>query len=584
LDGNGNVFVADRGNFAVKKLDFADPPSLTFASTLVGATSTDSPKTVGIQNIGNQALTLTGLSYPIDFPEGSGDANTCTGTTSLIAGQECDVPIEFTPQNAGTLSEAVTLTDNALNATGTMQSIGVSGIGLSRITPAISWSTPAAITYGTALSATQLNASSTVAGTFAYSPTAGAILAAGSHVLSVTFTPTNTTLYTTASASVTLIVNKAATSTTLSANPTNPTQGLPEVLTAAVTGAGQPGGTVVFSSGATTLCTATLNSFGVGSCSFVPSKDNNLAVTGQYQGDTNHLTGSASLTLFVYDSAIKLQLSSTQLVYPGATNLTACITPASATGTVQIYDGTTLLTTQIVQGGGCAYWYITPGLSAGTHSLTAVYSGDKNNPLGTSVPTVVTVSPVPVTLLASCWNSSFAYGANYQCTVNLISNAGAPLGSITYTFDGGSAVTIPLSSGNAQFTLATPRVGAHTVVIAYAQQTNYAAAKSQTETFTVTPAPVIVSLTPSSWFTRAGTSLTFQAAVSSWSAGAPNANGAVSFYDGAKLLSTVTVNASGQASYTTASLSAGIHTITATYAGGGNYASGSSSVIIILTN
>ncbi|MGA9672085.1 MAG: Ig-like domain-containing protein, partial [Terracidiphilus sp.] len=524
-----------------------------------------------------------GLSYPTDFPGASGDMTACTRSIVLSPAQKCDLPVDFTPLSVANLSESVTLTDNALNATGAMQSIAVSGTGLSRITPAISWSTPAAIAYGTALSAIQLSASSTVSGTFAYSPTSGTVLAAGSHMLSVTFTPTDTTHYTTAAAAVTLVVNKAATSITLSANPTSATQGQPDVLTVAASGAGQPGGTVVFSSGATTLCTATLNASGVGSCSFIPSKDGNLAVTGLYQGDTNHLTSAASLTLFVYDSAIKLQVSSTQLVYPGSTLVTACITPASATGTVQIYDGTTPLTTQYVLG-GCAYWYISPGLSAGTHSLTAVYSGDKNNPSGTSVPIAVTVSPVPVTLSASCWNASFAYGANYQCTINLSSNAGVPLGSVTYTFDGGSAVAIPLSGGNAQFTLNTPNVGSHSVTIAYAQQTNYAAAKSQAETFTVTPAQVIVSLTPSTWFARAGTNLTFQAAVFSWSAGAPNANGAVSFYDGAKLMSTIKVNASGQASYSTTGLSAGIHTITATYAGGTNFASGSSSVIITLTN
>ncbi|MGA2350388.1 MAG: Ig-like domain repeat protein [Terracidiphilus sp.] len=379
-----------------------------------------------------------------------------------------------------------------------------------------------------------------------------------------------------------IVVNPAPTTITLTANPANPTQGQPDLLTATVTGAGQPGGTVVFSFGATTLCTATLNASDVGFCSFTPASDNNLTVTAQYQGDANHLASSATLTLFVYDSSVKLQLSSTQLVYPGATNVTACITPTTATGTVKIYDGPALLTTQNVQGGGCAYWYISPGLSAGTHMLTAVYSGDSKNPSGTSVPVPVTVSPVPVTLSASCWNASFPYGANYQCTINVSSNAGAPVGSITYTYDSGPAITVPLSNGNAQFTLTEPIVGTHKVVVGYAQQTNYAAATPQTETFAVTPAPVNVSLTPSSWYAKVGTSITFQAAVASWSAGPPNAIGVVSFYDGATLLSTVPVNASGQASCTTASLPAGTQTITATYSGGVNYASGSTSIVITL--
>jgi hypothetical protein len=76
-------------------------------------------------------------------------------------------------------------------------------------TPVISWSTPAATTYGTALSSAQLNATSAVAGTFSYSPASGTMLGAGSHALSVTFTPTNTAAYSTATASVTLTVNKA---------------------------------------------------------------------------------------------------------------------------------------------------------------------------------------------------------------------------------------------------------------------------------------------------------------------------------------------------------------------------------------
>jgi hypothetical protein len=75
--------------------------------------------------------------------------------------------------------------------------------------PIITWATPTAIAYGTALSATQLDASSKVAGKFAYSPPAGTLLPVGSQTLSVTFTPTDTTDYGTATATVTLNVHKA---------------------------------------------------------------------------------------------------------------------------------------------------------------------------------------------------------------------------------------------------------------------------------------------------------------------------------------------------------------------------------------
>ncbi|MGA3373211.1 MAG: hypothetical protein ABSC48_15765, partial [Terracidiphilus sp.] len=80
---------------------------------------------------------------------------------------------------------------------------------VTKATPTISWQTPAGISYGTALSAAQLNAKASVLGTFVYSPAAGEVLAAGTHTLSVTFTPKETTDVATTQASVTLTVAKA---------------------------------------------------------------------------------------------------------------------------------------------------------------------------------------------------------------------------------------------------------------------------------------------------------------------------------------------------------------------------------------
>ncbi len=73
-------------------------------------------------------------------------------------------------------------------------------------TPTITWNTPAPIDYGVVLGATQLDATASVAGTFTYSPSAGTVLSPGAQTLSVTFTPNDTTDYTTAIASVQLTV------------------------------------------------------------------------------------------------------------------------------------------------------------------------------------------------------------------------------------------------------------------------------------------------------------------------------------------------------------------------------------------
>jgi hypothetical protein len=78
--------------------------------------------------------------------------------------------------SAGTHSLTVTFTSSSGNYTGASSTVD---IVVGKVTPVITWANPAGITYGTALSATQLNASANVAGTFAYSPAAGAVISVG---------------------------------------------------------------------------------------------------------------------------------------------------------------------------------------------------------------------------------------------------------------------------------------------------------------------------------------------------------------------------------------------------------------------
>jgi alpha-tubulin suppressor-like RCC1 family protein len=76
--------------------------------------------------------------------------------------------------------------------------------------PIVTWAAPAGIVYGTALSATQLNATANVPGTFVYHPAAGTVLAAGvSRALSVAFTPTDSVHYQSATAAVSIAVAQA---------------------------------------------------------------------------------------------------------------------------------------------------------------------------------------------------------------------------------------------------------------------------------------------------------------------------------------------------------------------------------------
>ncbi len=81
-------------------------------------------------------------------------------------------------------------------------------VTVAKSVPEIDWTSPGPIPYGIPLSADQLNASAAVPGTFEYSPAAGEMLPAGSHPLSVTFTPSDGISYAPAEATVQLTVTR----------------------------------------------------------------------------------------------------------------------------------------------------------------------------------------------------------------------------------------------------------------------------------------------------------------------------------------------------------------------------------------
>jgi hypothetical protein len=120
----------------------------------------------------------------------------------LHAGNDQTVAVSFTPTD--------TTDDSKATATAT--------INVDKATPSITWANPADITYGTALSSTQLDATASVPGSFSYTPGAGTFLNAGAgQVLSASFTPTDTTDYTTAASTSTINVDKATPTVNVSA-------------------------------------------------------------------------------------------------------------------------------------------------------------------------------------------------------------------------------------------------------------------------------------------------------------------------------------------------------------------------------
>ncbi len=145
---------------------------------------------------------------PADIIYGTELSSTQLSASASLLGSFVYTPEAGTVMSAGMQTLHVDFTpEDAENYTAASKEITINVL---RSTPAITWSNPAAIIYGTALSETQLNADASVPGSFVYNPVSGTILGAGDQTLQTTFTPADSANYTTAEGSVSLTVNKAA--------------------------------------------------------------------------------------------------------------------------------------------------------------------------------------------------------------------------------------------------------------------------------------------------------------------------------------------------------------------------------------
>jgi hypothetical protein len=95
------------------------PTTLTFASQIVGTTST--AQTATLTNSGNAPLNITGISASGDFAQ----TNTCG--TSLAIGSNCQISVTFVPSAVGNATGNITVTQSG---GGRPQTIALSGIGV----------------------------------------------------------------------------------------------------------------------------------------------------------------------------------------------------------------------------------------------------------------------------------------------------------------------------------------------------------------------------------------------------------------------------------------------------------------------
>jgi parallel beta-helix repeat protein len=200
----------------------------TATTTFAGVISAGSQYPSTSETVG---VTLNGVT--INAPIGANGTFSATFNTAALPASATPYPVTYSYGGDANFAAASNTSTTTLT--------------VAQATPVITWATPAGITYGTALSGSQLDATSSVPGTFAYTPAAGAVLNAGSgQILSVTFTPTDNVDYSTVSVSVTINVAKALPTISLSGtgdNPSNATQSLS--FTATLSGGVPDGETVI---------------------------------------------------------------------------------------------------------------------------------------------------------------------------------------------------------------------------------------------------------------------------------------------------------------------------------------------------
>jgi hypothetical protein len=217
----------------------------------------------------------------------------------------------------------------------------------------------------------------------------------------------------------------------------------------------------------------------------------------------------------------------------------------------------------------------------GSHSITAVYSGDSTFATSTSSALTQTVSAGIVgttTALTSSPNPSvFGQTATFAATVTPSSGTSTPTGTVSF-FDGAKLLGSSGvgANGLALFSTSSLSVGTHSITAQYGGDASFAGSTSSPLSQSVSKANTTVTLTSNRNPSKVNQAITFTAAVSP-----SGATGTVRFFDGSTLLGSGTVSG-GVASLTTSSLSVGSHSITAQYMGDGSY-NGSTSAVLAQT-
>jgi hypothetical protein len=320
-----------------------------------------------------------------------------------------------------------------------------------------------------------------------------------------------------ASPVLTQTVNKAASSTSVASSNNPSSRGAPVIFTAKVTSLapGTTTGTVTFKDGAATLGTGTLSGAGTATFPTPALAAGAHSITAIYGGDANFTTSTSPIltqTINTTASSSSVVASSNDPSIIGtAVTLTASVTSlvtGPLTGTVTFQDGASALGPPVTLNVTGTATFTTSGLTAGTHSITAVYGGDANFASSTSSALMQTVNKVANSTSVASSSDPSIFGTAVIFTATVMSSAtGMPTGTVTFQDGAATLGTGMLSGGTATLTTSALAGGAHSITAVYAGDTNFASSTSPALTQTV--ADFSLSASPTSLSGTAGSTSTY---------------------------------------------------------------------------